>query len=239
MTTDVTGQPSLIVEDLQAWYAESKVLHGMNFDVREGEVLTLIGRNGAGKTTTLRSIMGIVRKRAGSIRFNGEELIKKRIFEIARRGLAYCPEERAIFASLSVRENLALPPILRPGGISDQDLMQSFPNLKSRAASMGTKLSGGEQQMLAIARILRTGSRFLLLDEPSEGLAPVIVKEIGELILKLKAQGFTIILVEQNLRFARSVADRHVVVEHGKVVDVLTADMIAADMARVQHYLGV
>lgn len=229
----------LTVENLQAWYAESKVLHGMTFDVREGEVLTLIGRNGAGKTSTLRSIMGIIRKRTGSIRFNGEELIRKRIFEIARRGLAYCPEERAIFASLSVKENLALPPVLRPGGISDADLMQIFPNLQRRATSMGTRLSGGEQQMLAIARILRTGSRFLLLDEPSEGLAPVIVKEIGELILRLKAQGFTIILVEQNLRFARSVADRHVVVEHGKVVDILTAEAIASDLDRVKNYLGV
>ncbi|MFC0278682.1 ABC transporter ATP-binding protein [Falsigemmobacter intermedius] len=239
MKTDPAGKPGLIIEDLHGWYAESKVLHGMNFDVREGEVLTLIGRNGAGKTSTLRAIMGIMRKRSGSIRFQGEELIRKRIYEIARKGLAYCPEERAIFASLNVKENLALPPVLRPGGVSTEELLSTFPNLQRRASSPGTKLSGGEQQMLAIARILRTGSRYLLLDEPSEGLAPVVVKEIGELILKLKAQGFTIILVEQNLRFARSVADRHVVVEHGHVVDILTADEIRQDLARVKTYLGV
>ncbi|WP_293865580.1 ABC transporter ATP-binding protein [uncultured Alsobacter sp.] len=231
--------PLLKVENLQAWYAESKALHGMSFEVREGELLTLIGRNGAGKTTTLRSIMGIVRKRTGSIRFKGEELVGRRTYEIARKGIAYCPEERAIFGSLTVRENLTLPPVLQPGGMDDEALMDAFPNLRRRAGSGGTKLSGGEQQMLAIARILRTGSRFLLLDEPSEGLAPVIVKEIGELIQRLKAQGFTILLVEQNLRFARSVADRHVVVENGRVVDVLTAAQLDADMARVKSYLGV
>lgn len=239
MTTDTTAPGALTVENLQAWYAESKVLHGMTFEVRQGEVLTLIGRNGAGKTTTLRSIMGIVRKRTGSVRFQGQELIGKRIYEIARKGLAYCPEERAIFSSLSVRENMVLPPVLQPGGMRDADLLKAFPNLERRAGSQGTKLSGGEQQMLAIARILRTGSRFLLLDEPSEGLAPVVVKEIGELILRLKQQGFTIILVEQNLRFARSVADRHVIVEHGQVVDILTAEALSQDMARVQTYLGV
>ena len=229
----------LSVRNLMAWYAESKVLHGMTFDLREGELLTLIGRNGAGKTTTLRSIMGIVRKRTGSINFRGQELIAKRTYEIARQGIGYCPEERAIFASLSVRENLFLPPVLAKGGMSDEALYETFPNLKARAGSQGTKLSGGEQQMLAIARILRTGSRLLLLDEPSEGLAPVVVKEIGEVIRRLKAQGFTIILVEQNLRFARQVADRHVVVENGKVVDVLTNDELAADMGRVKTYLGV
>jgi branched-chain amino acid transport system ATP-binding protein len=229
----------LKVENLSAWYAESKVLHGMSFDVREGELLTLIGRNGAGKTTTLRSIMGIVRKRTGSIVFSGQELVGKRTYEIARLGIGYCPEERAIFSSLSVRENLFLPPVLRQGGLSDEALYATFPNLEARAGSQGTKLSGGEQQMLAIARILRTGSRLLLLDEPSEGLAPVVVKEIGEVIRRLKAQGFTIILVEQNLRFARQVADRHVVVEHGKVADILTNDELAADMGRVKTYLGV
>ena len=229
----------LSVRNLMAWYAESKVLHGMTFDLREGELLTLIGRNGAGKTTTLRSIMGIVRKRTGSINFRGQELIAKRTYEIARQGIGYCPEERAIFASLSVRENLFLPPVLAKGGMSDEALYETFPNLKARAGSQGTKLSGAEQQMLAIARILRTGSRLLLLDEPSEGLAPVVVKEIGEVIRRLKAQGFTIILVEQNLRFARQVADRHVVVENGKVVDVLTNDELAADMGRVKTYLGV
>ena len=235
----VSAQTMLKVENLNAWYAESKVLHGMSFDVREGELLTLIGRNGAGKTTTLRSIMGIVRKRTGSISFSGKELVGKRTFEIARMGIGYCPEERAIFSSLSVRENMFLPPVLREGGMSDEALYATFPNLKARAGSQGTKLSGGEQQMLAIARILRTGSRLLLLDEPSEGLAPVVVKEIGELIQRLKAQGFTIVLVEQNLRFARQVADRHVVVENGKVVDMLTNDELAADMGRVKTYLGV
>jgi len=235
----VAAKSMLAINDLHAWYAESKVLHGMNFDVREGELLTLIGRNGAGKTTTLRSIMGIVQKRKGSINFGGKELIGKRTYEIARMGIGYCPEERAIFSSLSVKENLFLPPVLREGGMTDEALFQTFPNLKARAGSQGTKLSGGEQQMLAIARILRTGSRLLLLDEPSEGLAPVVVKEIGEIVQRLKAQGFTIVLVEQNLRFARQVADRHVVVENGKVVDILTNDELAADMGRVKTYLGV
>jgi branched-chain amino acid transport system ATP-binding protein len=229
----------LSVEELHAWYADSHVLHGMSFDVREGEVLTLIGRNGAGKTTTLKSIMGIVRKRKGSIRFGTAELIGRRTYEIARQGIAYCPEERAIFSSLSVRENLLLPPVLRAGGISVEQLFQTFPNLKDRAGSQGTKLSGGEQQMLAIGRILRTGARFLLLDEPSEGLAPVIVREIGELIRRLKREGFTILLVEQNLRFARKLADRHVVVENGRVVDVLSAAELDADVGRVKSYLGV
>ena len=233
------GPAMLTVGDLNAWYAESKILHGMSFDVREGELLTLIGRNGAGKTTTLRSIMGIVRKRTGSIVFSGRELIGKRTYEIARQGIGYCPEERAIFSSLSVRENLFLPPVLREGGMTDEQLYATFPNLQARAGSQGTKLSGGEQQMLAIARILRTGSRLLLLDEPSEGLAPVVVKEIGDIIQRLKSQGFTIILVEQNLRFARQVADRHVVVENGKVVDILSNDALAADMGRVKTYLGV
>jgi branched-chain amino acid transport system ATP-binding protein len=235
----VTALAMLAVQDLNAWYAESKVLHGMSFDVREGELLTLIGRNGAGKTTTLRSIMGIVRKRTGSVTFSGQELVGKRTYQIARLGIGYCPEERAIFSSLSVRENLFLPPVLREGGLTDEALYATFPNLKARGGSQGTKLSGGEQQMLAIARILRTGSRLLLLDEPSEGLAPVVVKEIGEIIKRLKAQGFTIVLVEQNLRFARQVADRHVVVENGKVVDILTNDELAADMGRVKTYLGV
>lgn len=233
------SMPLLDIRNLSAWYAESRALHGMNFDVHEGELLTLIGRNGAGKTTTLRAIMGIVRKRTGSIRFSGEELIDRRTYEIARHGIGYCPEERAIFSSLSVKENLFLPPVLRRGGMSDAELLAAFPNLKERAASQGTKLSGGEQQMLAIARILRTGARLLLLDEPSEGLAPVVVKEIGEMILRLKKQGFTILLVEQNLRFARKVADRHVVVENGRVVDVLTNAELESGMDRVQSYLGV
>ncbi|MAW88830.1 MAG: ABC transporter ATP-binding protein [Phyllobacteriaceae bacterium] len=246
MNEHVTGvaaaqdtRPLLSVQDLNAWYAESKVLHGMTFDVREGELLTLIGRNGAGKTTTLRSILGFLQKRTGSIRFRGEELIGKRTYEIARKGIAYCPEERGIFSSLSVKENMFLPPVLSQGGMSDADLYATFPNLKARAASRGTLLSGGEQQMLAIARILRTGSRLLLLDEPSEGLAPVVVQEIGNIIQHLKKQGFTILLVEQNLRFARKVADRHVVVEHGKVVDILTRDEFDTGMDRVKSYLGV
>jgi branched-chain amino acid transport system ATP-binding protein len=234
-----TASRLLTVDSLNAWYAESKVLHGMTFDVREGELLTLIGRNGAGKTTTLRSIMGIVPKRTGSIMFGGRELVGKRTFEVARLGIGYCPEERAIFSSLSVRENLSLPPVLRPGGMTDEEIYAAFPNLRIRAGSQGTKLSGGEQQMLAIARILRTGSRLLLLDEPSEGLAPVVVSEIGDLIQSLKTQGLTIVLVEQNLRFARRVADRHVVVENGSVVDVLTNDELSADFGRVKSYLGV
>ena len=229
----------LSIQNLNAWYADSHVLHGVSFDVREGELLTLIGRNGAGKTTTLRSIMGFLRKRTGSIRLGALELIGLPTYEIARQGIAYCPEERAIFSSLSVRENLMLPPVLRSGGLSVDQLFEAFPNLKARASSQGTKLSGGEQQMLAIARILRTGARLLLLDEPSEGLAPVVVREIGEVILRLKRQGFTILLVEQNLRFARKVADRYVVVENGKVVDVLDAADLAGGMGRVQSYLGV
>ncbi|MBY6156617.1 ABC transporter ATP-binding protein [Pseudooceanicola nitratireducens] len=232
-------QPILKVENLEAWYGESKALHGMNFDVREGELVTLIGRNGAGKTSTLRSIMGIVGNRTGSIQFRGKELIRKRTYQIAQEGIAYCPEERAIFASLSVAENMTLPPVLRPGGLSDKDLFEAFPNLNARRKSGGSKLSGGEQQMLAIARILRTGSRFILLDEPSEGLAPVIVKQIGTQILRLKEQGFTIVLVEQNLQFARLVADRHVVVENGQVVDTLTPEDLSADLDRVKTYLGV
>jgi branched-chain amino acid transport system ATP-binding protein len=236
---DAAQAALLSVQKLNAWYAESHVLHGVSFDVREGELLTLIGRNGAGKTTTLRSIMGILRKRAGSIRFGTQELIGRPTYEIARQGIAYCPEERAIFSSLSVRENLMLPPVLRSGGLSVEQLFEAFPNLKARAASQGTKLSGGEQQMLAIARVLRTGARLLLLDEPSEGLAPVVVREIGEVILRLKRQGFTILLVEQNLRFARKVADRYVVVENGKVVDVLNAADLDSGMGRVQSYLGV
>ncbi|MCC5969070.1 MAG: ABC transporter ATP-binding protein [Pararhodobacter sp.] len=235
----MTNDPLLTVADLHAWYGESKALHGMNFTVRPGELVTLIGRNGAGKSTTLRSIMGIVKKRKGSIRFDGQETINRRTYQIARRGIAYCPEERAIFASLTVAENLTLPPVLKPGGISDDDLLRQFPNLQQRLRSGGAKLSGGEQQMLAIARILRTGARFLLLDEPSEGLAPVVVREIGEKILQLKEQGFTILLVEQNLQFARRVADRHVVVENGVVVDTLDAAEVEANLGRVKNYLGV
>jgi branched-chain amino acid transport system ATP-binding protein len=238
-TTGAAGEALLTVQDLSAWYAESRVLHGLSFDVRPGELLTLIGRNGAGKTTTLRAIVGLLQKRTGAIRLEGRDLIGMRPFEIARLGIGYCPEERAIFSSLSVKENLFLPPVLKPGGMTEAEIFETFPNLKARSSSQGTKLSGGEQQMLAIARILRTGARLLLLDEPSEGLAPVIVKEIGEIIKRLKARGFTIILVEQNLRFARQVADRHVVIENGRVVDVLTNEALSADMDRVKSYLGV
>ncbi|GGM12291.1 ABC transporter ATP-binding protein [Pseudooceanicola nanhaiensis] len=234
-----TDTALLEVTDLRAWYAESQALQGIGFRVNPGELVTLIGRNGAGKTTTLRSIMGIVKNRKGSIRFEGNELIGKRTYQIARQGIAYCPEERGIFASLSVRENLSLPPTLKSGGMSEDALFETFPNLRARASSRGTQLSGGEQQMLAIARILRNGCRFLLLDEPSEGLAPVVVKEIGAQIRRLKAQGYTILLVEQNLNFARSVADRHVVIEHGTVVDQLTNDELSADLNRVKTYLGV
>jgi branched-chain amino acid transport system ATP-binding protein len=235
----MTSEPLLSVTDLHAWYGESKALHGMSFDVRQGELVTLIGRNGAGKSTTLRSIMGLGVRRRGGIRFGSEDISALRTYQIARKGIAWCPEERAIFASLSVAENLTLPPVLRAGGIGDATLLEQFPNLRARLKSPGNKLSGGEQQMLAIARILRTGARFLLLDEPSEGLAPVVVKEIGEQILQLKAQGFTILLVEQNLKFARRVADRHVVVENGRVVDQLSAADLVANLDRVKHYLGV
>ncbi|WP_136637697.1 ABC transporter ATP-binding protein [Pseudooceanicola onchidii] len=234
-----SAEPLLKIENLKAWYAESQALHGVGFEVNKGELVTLIGRNGAGKSTTLRSIMGIVKNRKGSIRFHGEDLIGLRTFQIARKGIAWCPEERGIFADLSVKENLTLPPRLVQGGMTDEDLLTSFPNLRARASSGGTQLSGGEQQMLAIARILRNGCRFLLLDEPSEGLAPVVVKEIGNQIRRLKDQGYTILLVEQNLNFARAIADRHVVIEHGQVVDQLTNDELAADVARVKTYLGV
>lgn len=239
MPLDAVTEPLLQVRDLKAWYAESQALHGVGFHVEKGELVTLIGRNGAGKSTTLRSIMGILRKRTGSIRFNGEELVGMRTYKIARKGIAWCPEERGIFGDLSVRENLTLPPRLMKGGMTDAELLETFPNLQERASSGGMQLSGGEQQMLAIARILRNGCRFLLLDEPSEGLAPVVVKEIGSQIRKLKKQGYTILLVEQNLNFARAVADRHVVIENGQVVDQLTNDELAADLDRVKSYLGV
>jgi branched-chain amino acid transport system ATP-binding protein len=231
--------PHLTVADLHARYGESRVLHGMGFDVRHGELITLLGRNGAGKTTTLRAIMGIVRQRSGSVRYETAEIIGKRTFQIARLGLGYCPEDRSIFASLSVRENLMLPPVLQPGGLSEAEILEIFPNLAARSRSGGTKLSGGEQQMLAIARILRTGARLLLLDEPTEGLAPVIVQEIGRLIARLKQRGFTIILVEQNIRFASRLADRHFVVENGRVVDALEGADLSANLGRLQTYLGV
>ena len=233
------GSPLMAVRGLEAWYGESHVLHGVSIDIHEGEVVTLLGRNGAGKTSTLRSIMGLVPKRSGSVHYAGRELIGARSDVIARAGIAYCPEERGIFASLDVTENLMLPPVVRPGGLPIEEIYELFPNLKERARSQGTKLSGGEQQMLAIARILRTGAKLLLLDEPSEGLAPVIVQQIGRTIRELKQRGFTVLLVEQNFRFAQTVADRHYVMEHGKVVDVVRNDELTTSMDRLQQYLGV
>ena len=233
------SEPLLQVAGLHAWYGESHVLHGVDFEVRAGEVVTLLGRNGAGKTTTLKSVMGIVPWRTGSVRFRGEELIDRPSNLIARRGLAFCPEERGIFASLTVEENLLLPPVVQPGGLGLDAIYQLFPNLRERGRSQGTKLSGGEQQMLAIGRILRTGARLLLLDEPTEGLAPVIVQQIRTTIRRLKAQGFTILLVEQNFRFAATVADRHYVMERGRVVDLIDNADLPAQTAKLHEYLGV
>jgi branched-chain amino acid transport system ATP-binding protein len=232
--------PSLLeVKGLNAWYGESHILHGMDFEVREGEVVTLLGRNGAGKTTTLKSIIGMVGRRDGSIRLGGTETIRMPSNAIARLGLAICPEERGIFSSLNVEENLLLPPKVRDGGLSLESIYELFPNLRERLKSQGTKLSGGEQQMLAIGRILRTGARLLMLDEPTEGLAPVIVQQIGRTIARLKQQGFTILLVEQNFRFAQTVADRYYVVEHGRVVDMVPNAALDANMTKIHAYLGV
>ncbi len=231
--------PLLAIQGLNAWYGESHVLHGVNLDVHGGEIVTLLGRNGAGKTTTMKSIMGIVGKRTGTVRFDGTELINLPSNRIARLGIAICPEERGIFASLDVEENLLLPPVVRPGGLSVEAIFELFPNLKERLASQGTKLSGGEQQMLAIGRILRTGARLLLLDEPTEGLAPVIVQQIAATIRRLKAEGFTIVLVEQNFRFAAGLADRHYLMEHGRVVDMIPDRDLAANMDKLHEYLGV
>ena len=229
----------LAVKRLEAWYGESHILHGVSFDVQPGEVVTLLGRNGVGKTTTLKSIMGIVQQRTGSVRFEGRELIEATSDAIARAGIAFCPEERGIFASLDVRENLLLPPQVRPGGLDLERIFALFPNLRERLTSQGTKLSGGEQQMLAIGRILRTGARLLLLDEPTEGLAPVIIHQIRETIASLKAQGFTILLVEQNFRFAAAVADRHYIMEHGRVVDEFSTSQLEANAEKLHEYLGV
>ncbi|MBR1169282.1 ABC transporter ATP-binding protein [Bradyrhizobium sp. DASA03005] len=234
-----TGGNILQVRNLEAWYGESHILHGINFDVNAGEVVTLLGRNGAGKTTTLKSIMGIIGKRAGSVKFNNQEIIRATSDRIARMGIAFCPEERGIFSSLDVRENLMLPPVIREGGLSLEQIFELFPNLKERLNSQGTKLSGGEQQMLAIARILRTGASFLMLDEPTEGLAPVIIQQIGHTIARLKKEGFTILLVEQNFRFASTVADRYYVVEHGKIIDGFSNSELAANMDKLHTYLGV
>jgi len=233
------AEPLLVVRALHAWYGESHILHGVDFDVHAGEVVTLLGRNGAGKTTTLKAIMGIVRRRTGSVRFGGTELTRLPSNVIARLGLAFCPEERGIFASLDVEENLLLPPVVKPGGLGTDAIFELFPNLRERLHSPGTKLSGGEQQMLAIARILRTGARLLLLDEPTEGLAPVIVQQIGRTIARLKQEGFTILLVEQNFHFAATVADRHYIVEHGRVVDMVPNAALASSMDKLHEYLGV
>jgi branched-chain amino acid transport system ATP-binding protein len=229
----------LAVRDLHAWYGESHVLHGITFDVKAGEVVTLLGRNGAGKTTTMRAIMGLLANRKGSITLEGQELIRLKSNRIARQGIAYCPEERGIFASLNVRENLMLPPKVKPGGLDLDQVYALFPNLRERSSSQGTKLSGGEQQMLAIARILRTGAKLLLLDEPTEGLAPVIVQQIGNTIQMLRQQGFTILLVEQNFRFAATVADRHYVVENGQVIDMIPNAALEANREKLKSYLGV
>ncbi|GLS24014.1 ABC transporter ATP-binding protein [Labrys miyagiensis] len=234
-----SSAPLLSVRGLQAWYGESHVLHGIDFDVNPGEVVTLLGRNGAGKTTTMKSIIGVMAKRQGSIRFDGQETIRLPSRQIARLGIGYCPEERGIFASLSVEENLMLPPVVKPGGLPVAEIYTLFPNLKMRLTSQGTKLSGGEQQMLAIGRILRTGANLLLLDEPTEGLAPVIVEQIGHTIARLKERGFTIILVEQNFRFASTVADRHYVIEQGKVIDMIPNAELEANIDKLHAYLGV
>ncbi len=232
-------RPMLTINNLQAWYGESHILHGVTLDVQPGEVVTLLGRNGVGKTTTLKAIMGIVDKRTGSVRLEDRELIKSSSDAIARAGIAFCPEERAIFSSLDVKENLLLPPQVRPGGLDLDRIFALFPNLRERLNSQGTKLSGGEQQMLAIARILRTGARLLLLDEPTEGLAPVIIQQIGRTIGTLKAQGFTILLVEQNFNFAATVADRYYVMEHGRIVDHFSTSELKANMGKLHEYLGV
>ncbi|ORE91981.1 branched-chain amino acid transport system ATP-binding protein [Stappia sp. 22II-S9-Z10] len=232
-------EPLLKVAGLNAWYGESHILHGMDFEVRPGEVVTLIGRNGAGKTTTLRAIMGMVKNRTGSVLLGGTETVKMPAERVARLGIAICPEERGIFSSLNVTENLTLPPVIAEGGMSLDEVYSLFPILKERGKSQGTKLSGGEQQMLAIARILRTGSKLLMLDEPTEGLAPVIVEQIGKTIQELRKRDFTILLVEQNFRFASSVADRHYVVEHGNVIDEIANEAIDQNREKLTQYLGV
>ncbi|GJD61488.1 ABC transporter ATP-binding protein [Methylobacterium frigidaeris] len=231
--------PLLAVQGLEGWYGESHVLHGITFDVKPGEVVTLLGRNGAGKTTTLRAIIGILGKRKGSIRYDGTETIGMASRNIAKLGLGYVPEERGIFSSLSVYENLMLPPRVKPGGMTVEQIYTLFPNLKERSGSQGTKLSGGEQQMLAIGRILRTGAKLILLDEPTEGLAPVIVQQIGRTLARLKTEGYTIVLVEQNFRFAQTVADRHFVVEQGRVIDMIPNSELDANIDKLHTYLGV
>jgi len=229
----------LRVSDLHGFYGESHVLHGVNFSVAEGEVVTLLGRNGAGKTSTLKAIMGILKQRTGSVIYEGEQLIGAGSHLVARKGIAYCPEERGIFASLNVEENLLLPPVVQPGGMTVAEIYELFPHLLRRRRNQGSKLSGGEQQMLAIGRILRTGAKLLLLDEPTEGLAPVIVQRIGEVIAQLKARGYTVLLVEQKLQFAARVADRHYVIEYGRVVEEYRGSEIEGNMDKLQARLGI
>ena len=235
-----SAAPLLKIRDLNAWYGESHILHGIDLDLGEGQLITLLGRNGAGRTTTLRAIMGMVDRRTGSIQVRGEEFIAKPAHRIAPLGgIGYCPEERGIFGTLTVGENLVLPPVVAEGGMSLDEIYEMFPNLRDVKSRMGTRLSGGEQQMLALARILRTGARLLLLDEITEGLAPVIVKAMGVAIRKLKERGYTIVLVEQNFRFAAPLADRHYIIEHGKVIDRIEGDQVEASMDRLNHYLSV
>ncbi len=239
-TAPTGGAPLLQVRDLEAWYGESHVLHKLSFDVGQGEVVTLLGRNGAGKSTTLKAIMGIIGKRRGSVVYAGRETIAMPSRQIARLGIGYVPEERGIFATLNVEENLMLPPRVQPGGLTVEQVFELFPNLRERlGSSAGSKLSGGEQQMLSIGRILRTGAKTLLLDEPTEGLAPVIVQQIGATIERLKRDGFTIVLVEQNFRFASRVADRHFIVEQGRVVDMIPNAEMDASIDKIHAYLGV
>ncbi|MFQ3622863.1 MAG: ABC transporter ATP-binding protein [Acetobacteraceae bacterium] len=229
----------LAVRGLEAWYGESHVLHGVDLDVADGEVVTLLGRNGAGKSTTIKAIMGVVESRKGSVTYNGIETIGLQPHRIARLGIAWCPEERGIFASLNVKENLLLPPAIGPAPVPLERIYALFPNLRERLSSQGTKLSGGEQQMLAIARIMRTGAKLLLLDEPTEGLAPVIIQQIGRTVRALKEAGLTVLLVEQNFRFAQRLADRHYVMEHGRIVDMIPSARLEANMDRLHAYLGV
>ncbi|TPI36151.1 ABC transporter ATP-binding protein [Mesorhizobium sp. B3-1-6] len=233
------SEPLLAVRDLHAWYGEGHALHGVDLDVRRGETVTLLGRNGVGKTTTLRAIMGLIRKRTGSVTFNGKDLIGLPLHRVAHQGIGFVPEERGIFATLTVDENLILPPVVAKGGMSVEEIFELFPNLKERRDSQGTKLSGGEQQMLAIARILRTGVEMLLLDEPTEGLAPVIVQRIGELLATLKKRGMTILLVEQNFRFAARIADRFYLMDHGKVVEGFAVGQLSAHTDKLHEVLGV
>ena len=232
-------EPLLSVRDLNAWYGESHALHGIDLDVHQGETVTLLGRNGVGKTTALRSIIGIIRKRSGSIRFDGKDMLRVPLHRTARHGIGYVPEERGIFSTLTVEENLTLPPVVAKGGMTLAEIYKLFPNLEERRKSPGTKLSGGEQQMLAMARILRTGAKLLLLDEPTEGLAPVIIQRIGEVLQTLKQRGMTILLVEQNFRFASKVADRFYVVDHGKVIDRFDVGDLPGRMTMLNEALGV